>query len=523
MSGGSCLLTEDGIPDCLGASDLLGDHETFTKIAIGSGYACGLTEDGSMECWGKSRRRPGNFRTDPPEGNFTHISISWSNACALKDDGTIHCWGGPRNHPVNSPPEGVYETLDVGSEFACAIKKDSSIDCWGLTEATVDPASEIWHRYSERVADPNSNYRFPADEIEGSYKAVDAKSLQACAVTTDDRVVCWGEFKNGETAYTEEAFTQEASWQEPSPTKSPDEPTPEPNLITGFEEISIYFAGSINKICVIETDRSITCRYLDTTRHNPQPVFSNIWENFTKLELGHDGDLCALNNHGELRCNTSRMPRGNLSKAEPIKDISYTSNFCFIANNGTAYCDRGAHQPPEGTSFTQIDSSATQGCGLREDGALECWGTGNWDLSSNIKKDIPVESHPGPFQQVRISNALTCALGTDGTIQCWTILEDIPMTSPPTGTYKKLDVKGGTGCAIRTDGGIDCWGIEVAAGKYNYEDREYEYFPNPLLEVPEGTYKDLDMSGLANQACAITTDDRVVCWGSFKNGEVEFE
>ena len=66
-------------------------------------------------------------------------------------------------------------------------------------------------------------------------------------------------------------------------------------------------------------------------------------------------------------------------------------------------------EPPEG-HFTAISGGANDGCAIRESGELACWGTPLW---GNL------EAPPGAFQAVGAGYTRTCAVAESGEIACW--------------------------------------------------------------------------------------------------------
>ena len=144
----------------------------------------------------------------------------------------------------------------------------------------------------------------------------------------------------------------------------------------------------------------------------------------------------------------------------------------------------------------------------------------------------------GPFIQISSGSIGTCGIRPDGTVNCWSAYPEVNAAIPPQGVYKAIDGGLPLACGIREDGGIDCWGAEevhssvapaiqcdlMLDGKIECQDSPTRYedrmVPNPALDVPAGSYKAVASLG-AFSACAITTDNRVVCWGQL-SGEIGF-
>jgi len=85
----------------------------------------------------------------------------------MRETGLLHCWG--YNDPTGTmrPPEVPFVQYDMGGNNGCGLKEDDSVECWGRIALT-------------------------STVPEGRFKAV-AVDQGACAVTLDDKVVCWAE------------------------------------------------------------------------------------------------------------------------------------------------------------------------------------------------------------------------------------------------------------------------------------------------------------------------------------------
>ena len=268
-----------------------------------------------------------------------------------------------------------------------------------------------------------------------------------------------------------------------------------------------------------------------------------------------DGDVIGITKNGYIRTGNQEPEAWT---GEKILDLSVNRpTTCWIPEDESAACGGSINLRAPG-AFTQISAGAEQACALREDGSVACWG---WGRQEGERKAIaiPDESLPeGSFKKISSSVFFTCGLGSGGTIECWFIRDtsgrgdprvympedtDAERYEPPEGTYKTIDIGTVTACAIRTDDGIDCWGREIiystldrditrvctlsatGAADCQVSEQPEPTLPHPALDVPEGTFKAVD-SGYYNAnsgfACAVTTDDQVICWGQL-SGEIKFE
>ena len=104
----------------------------------------------------------------------------------------------------------------------------------------------------------------------------------------------------------------------------------------------------------------------------------------------------------------------------------------------------------KGPKFTSIATGNDFSCGVRDDGAISCWGSNEYDLSTPPK---------GEFKEVRASKELfsgaVCGLGTEGTITCWGNV----FGEPPSGEFTSFSLGSLHGCGVRTDASVVCWGV----------------------------------------------------------------
>ena len=93
-------------------------------------------------------------------------------------------------------------------------------------------------------------------------------------------------------------------------------------------------------------------------------------------------------------------------------------------------------------------SGSSHICGLRRDGAVECW-------DSDAE---PLGVIPGPFTQIDLGHggdsdvSYACGLLADGRITCWYLREDVlERAANGIDNYTK------TRCQLRIFGGLTCW------------------------------------------------------------------
>jgi hypothetical protein len=241
----------------------------------------------------------------------------------------------------------TFVQVDSSYSTACAIRTDNTLVCWGRDEmAQATPPT-------------------------GTFKRVAVSSKRGCAIRTDNTLACWGTY-TGETAY-------------PPPTGT-------------FTQISADAHG----FCGVRTNGELAC-------------WNHYWSSGATDGTFIDVDPGDFGGNGE---------RG--SGCGVRTDLSVT---CWGPDPFSPL------RTPPAASFTQVAVSSGSACGLRTDGAAQCWGL--WPSAT-----------PGPF----VSVTPYCGLRTDGAIVCWSTRNLQPPA--PTGQFSQFEAT----CGVLVGGTLKCWG-----------------------------------------------------------------
>ena len=159
----------------------------------------------------------------------------------------------------------------------------------------------------------------------------------------------------------------------------------------------------------------------------------------------------------------------------------------------------GEKPRPRGGLFVSVSPGGDHSCGLRLDGAAECWGGdsgGEADSPSNPKYTVPMpEAGPdNPLVEVSTGDRFACGLHKDGALECWGV-DDYGTTAAPEGTYRSVSAGWHHSCAIATDDQAVCWGRDF----------------NGEATPPGGTFR--SVSAGHRHTCGIASDGTVACWG----------
>ena len=170
------------------------------------------------------------------------------------------------------------------------------------------------------------------------------------------------------------------------------------------------------------------------------------------------------------------------------------SSACGLRESGAIECwgsnYYGQTDAPDG-AFSAISTSSAHACGLREDGAIRCWG-----LNQSGQTDAPA----GSFSAVSAGGAHTCGLRESGAIECWGLNNDGQINAPA-GSFTAVSAGGDHTCGLRSDGAIECWG------------------ENDLDDIPAGRFT--AVSAGWHYTCAIRESGAIECWGDNSAGQAD--
>lgn len=243
----SCALLGSGAVKCWGRNThgTLGDvgpedHLKPTRvpglaplkqIGLGATFSCGLTEDGRVQCWGTGRIfRDGKMveRAKPAFvpglSNVSELAVSGVLICARTDAGDVTCWGTEKEVPLpfkNNVAEVAVASAHIcarteqeigcsgddalgkvptlkneraakqlvsGDAFACVLDTSGAASCWG--QNTMGQLG--------RASDMSAHDKPLPIQGLGPIERLAAGESQACAITANGSVSCWGNNSDGE-------------------------------------------------------------------------------------------------------------------------------------------------------------------------------------------------------------------------------------------------------------------------------------------------------------------------------------
>lgn len=493
-------------------SRVVGLDDVVELSAAGS-WTCGLTSAGEVYCWGDISSYYGiGFGVTPERVELegvVSLSSGPDNTCALTGGGQVYCWGGnyfgvlgneelpDGKEPVLIEELSGIDAISVSNYAACALRGNGTVACWGFN---------VYGQLGDIAEyDPNYYYYFvtattPVDVVGVSdVVALTSNGEAFCVQESDGSVWCWG-------------ILPDATF-EAKPTA--------PTKLTDLGEVT-SLTGIYAGMCVTRPDQTLAC-----------------WGYNGQGGLG-DGTL--------VSSSTPVSPVG-LTDVVGVVGSSVGSHVCALRANGSVACwgDNGQGQLGTGevglslssvplevagdAQFVGLSLGNNHSCGMTATGEVWCWGANyNGELGSGFSRPLEPTPHllPNIDDAVGLAagNSLTCALHEGGEVSCLGFNDDGQVgngtTESPVAPTKVLNldnavsVKVGprnNACAVLDDGGVTCWGSN--GGFFGIDPESEDYVESSTVPVPvEGVTDVAQMSLSASNACALTSEGTVLCWGT---------
>ena len=190
-----------------------------------------------------------------------------------------------------------------------------------------------------------------------------------------------------------------------------------------------------------------------------------------------------------------------------------------------------------GTTFTAGSTGYAEGCGVRSDGTLWCWGNN----SNGVVGDGSVTARWSPVQagsattwrSVSIGSTAVCATRTDDSLWCWgnaaygqTGISGASgnVTTPtagPAGSWSSVSVGDTHTCGIKTDGTLWCWGENLNGG---IGDGTTTNRPTPVAITATGVTTWASVSAGFYNTCGLAATGSAAgglfCWGYNNSGQL---
>ena len=550
----------------LAAAPALVTTDRWRHVTSGLYMSCALNDAGAAYCWGANGiGNIGDGTTTPapkPRAvagarTYTSISVGIQHACAI-ETGTsaLWCWGynahgqigdataANRTTPVEIEAGTQWLAVDAGDYNTCALRSDGRLRCWGQADSgQIGDGTTSFARYLPQ----------PVGLDDDGWTSIEVGASRACASRTDGTLLCWGRNDQGQLTATRALAIQSA----------PIEVLPKRD---GWKSISLGETHAClidnydNAWCGGNASRGQLGNGMPGSRTTPKRVDGE----WLAVDTGDDF-TCGLTTANQLRCwgannmgqigDGTRLPRQAPVRAavpSPIStfDVGQRHTLARRANEiwGFGYNGFGqlgnvsvvdqnpimigtaADAPPP---VDGLIASGDHACVIESAGGLVCWGRNDWSqlgrgAPSYTAEPMPLTVAPGTtFRAVASSIFHTCAIATNA-LFCWGA-NTSGQLGDGTGTQRnspalvtstppdKLAVGVSHSCAI-TGQQLACWG-----GNYH---GELGLGPAGSAATPTVvTMPALQWSSLArslgnSSSCAITSDNRLYCWGRNNRGQL---
>ncbi len=293
--------------------------------------------------------------------------------------GALALWPAAPAFAIVAPPAGTFTAVSAGDGSACAIRTDQTLVCWGS--------------FFPVLPTP------PA----GTFTAVSTTGGQSCAVRTDQTLACWG---------------------------APFGPAANPVSPPAGTFTAVSVGGGFG--CALRTDQTLACW--------PGNISTPPAGTFTSVSAGRAGVSCAVGTDTTLSC----WPAGSISPASPVPTGTFTSVAvgagiaCALRTDQSPACFQnfeglavglppGAYTAVSANSVIIVSpggvSTATFQlvCALRTDATALCVGAGFLV--------VPRVTPPGAFTAIAAGDTFACGIRPNATLECWP--GDAPVGVPP--------------------------------------------------------------------------------------------
>lgn len=453
ISAGSdttCAILGSGAIRCWGFP--LGEPPggSFTAVSVGSRHACALTEHGSVLCWGDAS----HGRTAAPDGPFIAVSAGEEHTCGLRPGGVAVCWGSNTAGRA-APPPLLLAAISAGREHSCGIDANTrSAVCWGFVQGGLPPGAPLASisTRGELICGTTvegvgtCNGKDGLHPPPGSYTEIAAGGEYACGIESGE-VRCWGSpgwgYSLPQGAFVKLALAAGwgcglrsdggvACWGITDIIRTP---PPE----GAFRDV----AAGKDHACALRLDNTVVC--WGSVSESPAGTFAAI--------AADAGGTCAIRDDGTraLVCTGVDVP-----VIDGLQDLAFDGGrLCYITTEGEAACARPSPGPlPLDGRWTEVAVSAAHTCLRSSEGEVAC------------SKEMPGRVPSGTYRSLAVGEGFGCGLRDDGAIVCWGDATSVEAVTPPHGKFIAVAAEGQNACGIRDGNGtLVCWGVDGGWGR----------------------------------------------------------
>ena len=542
-----------------------------TQVSSGENHLCALKNDKTVVCWGAGDKgqlgHGADTKSYTPQvvvdssgtgvlSNVKQITAGERYSCALKDNATVWCWGynssgqlGNNSQTNSSIPvqvvgEGNSGTLSNiaqisgGSVHTCALKNSGEVLCWGHgTSGRLGDGNTATSLYPVRVIDVGeSSGGRPLRGI----RQVSTGSFHACALTYDEKALCWGATGNGRLGIGESVFSSSIAVVVASG---------EPLGGTPWANVT-QITTSAAHTCAVNTSNDVFCwGYNGSGRvglavatddvWTPQPVYNFDGSDYladVEQVSGGKEHTCALQIDNTVHC-WGKGEEGQLgygvsetleNKTRPVEVViantrlGIPQDFRAIPSNTKAFL---AWEPTVSSSGPIIKYQYQR---QNSDGT---WPTTWSDIAdSGVGEDNETRATTSTLSNGTVYTFRLRAVDGEGAGEATTGTSVTP--SIPETYTEKIGAGQEHTCALKNPdqnggSGVICWGKNDYGQLGVGEGLTVDSINGALdvLDVGEST-GGAALSGItqlsagSSHNCALKSDNTAVCWGKGENGRL---
>jgi alpha-tubulin suppressor-like RCC1 family protein len=281
------------------------------------------------------------------------------------------------------------------------------------------------------------------------------------------------------------------------------------------------------------------------------------------INVGAGDFACGVTQAGALYCwgngawGTLGVGKREAFEWSPVRAATSTSFLsvsggdrfaCGLARTHQVYCwgtneygqlgtgDTLSHPAPTpvagGVRFRVITAGVeATPCGISVDSLAYCWGDARAGLGTGDTIDRRQPTRVATslrFVDIAGGDGYTCAVSTDHRVYCWgnnreaqlglptSVTHTDRPTTPVSGDARYVAVSAGslTTCGLTTEQRILCWGSNRSG--QGGRDTIGGAFPTPLPVASTARFRAVSVGG--TRACAITVENLLYCWGQGMRG-----
>jgi alpha-tubulin suppressor-like RCC1 family protein len=348
----------------------------WSQVAVGAFFSCGITVGGDAYCWGAGGQlgNGSDFATTLPTlvvggHQWAQLSAGWSHACGVTQSGDAYCWGDgsqgrlgngsedDQSQPIPVSIDKKFTQVSADFGHTCGVTNDEEIYCWGWNVLGLigDGTEGGEHSTPTRVV---GDHR---------WKQVDAGATHTCAVTTSDKVWCWGANDEGQLGVDERVRSSSV-----------------PIAATAAGPVGINVSAGDLHTCGLSSAGAIYCwghsEYGEAGDPGSDPKLIGGSHNWAQVATSFDAS-CGVTIEKEAYC----WGRGGL-----LGDGTTVESSAPVRVSGD-------HE------WKQVATSVQHSCGVTTGGRAYCWGAGWYGelgngqsgLSNHALAPVPVEDPEG--------------------------------------------------------------------------------------------------------------------------------